>query len=189
MLAAGPLAGKSLVATHIDSWEVGSQNWTPKFREEFQKRRGYDPLPWLPCVTDSVRRKVNGKTTARSRTDFDSVEMANRFRWDFEQTISELLAENYSGRLAELAHEHGLRYSLEGYNLPFGDEFTYTARADEPMTEFWTRTKFGQNETIAKPGRWLRSRTFTATPLSARKRSLPATRKNGTDAGRHQGAR
>ena len=25
---AGPLAGRTLVATHIDSWEVGSQNWT-----------------------------------------------------------------------------------------------------------------------------------------------------------------
>ena len=46
---AGPLAGKSLVATHIDSWEVGWQNWTAKMREEFQRRRGYDPLPWLPC--------------------------------------------------------------------------------------------------------------------------------------------
>ena len=33
-----PLAGKgkTLVSTHIDSWETGSQNWTPRFREEFQ---------------------------------------------------------------------------------------------------------------------------------------------------------
>ena len=34
--------------------------------------------------------------------------------------------------------------------MPFGDEFTYTARADEPMTEFWTATKSGQNETWRK---------------------------------------
>ena len=26
----GPLAGKTLVSTHIDSWEVGVQNWTPR---------------------------------------------------------------------------------------------------------------------------------------------------------------
>ncbi|MBN2218017.1 MAG: hypothetical protein JW719_11640, partial [Pirellulales bacterium] len=31
----GPLAGKSLVGTHTDSWEVGCQNWTAKLREEF----------------------------------------------------------------------------------------------------------------------------------------------------------
>jgi hypothetical protein len=32
----GPAAGKTLVATHIDSWENGSQNWTTRMREEFQ---------------------------------------------------------------------------------------------------------------------------------------------------------
>ena len=142
LAAAGPLVGKSLVATHIDSWEVGSQNWTPKLREEFQKRRGYDPLLWLPCVMDSVREKVNNKSTTRFSHTLDSAKASGRFRWDFYQTIAELLAENYSGRLAELAHEHGLRYSLEGYRLPFGDQYLYTARADEPMTEFWTGNKF-----------------------------------------------
>ena len=126
------------MATHIDSWEVGSQNWTSKLREDFQKRRGYDPLPWLPCLTDSSREKVNGKTSTRYARNLDGAEMANRFRWDFAQTISELLAENYSGRLAKLAHEQGLRFTLEGY------EFTYTARADEPMTEFWTMGWFGK---------------------------------------------
>ena len=39
---------------HIDSWEVGSQNWTPRMREEFQKRRGYDLLPLLPTFTGRV---------------------------------------------------------------------------------------------------------------------------------------
>jgi len=41
----GPLAGETLVSTHIDSWEVGAQNWTGQFREEFRRRRGYDLLP------------------------------------------------------------------------------------------------------------------------------------------------
>ncbi|MCX6930443.1 MAG: glycosyl hydrolase, partial [Verrucomicrobia bacterium] len=45
---------KTLVSTHIDSWEVGSQNWTPGFREEFQRRRGYDPMPFFPVMTGQV---------------------------------------------------------------------------------------------------------------------------------------
>jgi len=146
----GPLAGKSLVATHIDSWEVGSQNWTPKFRAEFLKRRGYDPLPWLPCLMDTTRESVNGKATTIYHHHLDGAAAAGRFRWDFNQTVAELLAENYSGRLAEIAHEHGLRYSLEGYTLPFGDEFAYAARADEPMTEFWTGYKFNPGYTDAR---------------------------------------
>ena len=144
---AGPLAGKSLVATHIDSWEVGSQNWTPKLREEFKQRRGYDPLPWLPSLTDTVREKVGNKVTPRFSHIPDNPEATARFHWDFYQTIAELLAENYSGRMEKLAQAHGLRYSLEGYTLPFGDEYTYTARADEPMTEFWTGNKFSAGYT------------------------------------------
>ena len=70
--------------------------------------------------------------------DFDDAEKTKRFRWDFDQTISELLAQNYTGHLAKLAHEHGLRLTVEGYDLPFGDEGIYTAGVDEPMSEFWT---------------------------------------------------
>ncbi len=139
----GPLAGKVLVATHIDSWEVGSQNWTKTFREEFQKRRGYDPLPYLPCLTGKTEELVNGKKVAKPHWQIGGQEVADRFRWDFAQTGSELLAQNYSGRLAELAHQKGLRLTIEGYDLPFGDEATYTAAADEPMTEFWTPSKPG----------------------------------------------
>ena len=36
----GESATGGLVATHIDSWENGAQNWTAKMREEFKKRRG-----------------------------------------------------------------------------------------------------------------------------------------------------
>ena len=70
---------------------MGSQNWTPKFREEFQKRRGYDPLPYLPNVTDG---KITG---AEVHVSIGDPAVARRFRWDFDQTISELLAENYVG--------------------------------------------------------------------------------------------
>ncbi len=37
-----------------DSWEAGSQNWTDDMIAEFSKRRGYDPVPWLPVLTGRV---------------------------------------------------------------------------------------------------------------------------------------
>jgi hypothetical protein len=132
----GAMAGPTLSATHIDSWEVGSQNWTPELRQEFQKRRGYDPIPFLPDVLGG-RIQVGDSGTAK------------RFLWDFHQTISELLATNYAGALAKLAHEHKMRLSIEGYHLPFGDEATYTAQADEPMSEFWA-TGGNENEAMAR---------------------------------------
>lgn len=125
-----------LVATHVDSWEVGSQNWTRGFSEEFRKRRGYDLTKYLPLVAGNDPALVIG-----------SKDETARFRWDFSMTCSELLSENYIGALVELSHRNGLRFTLEGYNLPFGDEAEYTAPADEPMTEFWST---GGNENARK---------------------------------------
>ena len=117
----GPAAGKTLVTTHIDSWENGAQNWTSRMREEFRNRRGYDPFPFLPAVTGRV---------------VGSLEISERFLWDLRQTASELVVENYAGRMAELAHKNGLRLSIEAYGGPC-DDITYGGRADEPMGEFW----------------------------------------------------
>jgi hypothetical protein len=118
----GPLAGKTLVSTHIDSWETGSQNWTPRFRQEFQRRRGYDPLRFLPAMTGRV---------------VGSLEVSERFLWDVRQTVSDLLVENYAGRFRELAHKYGLRLSIEAYDGTPCDDMSYAGQADEPMAEFW----------------------------------------------------
>jgi hypothetical protein len=117
----GSAAGKTLVATHIDSWENGSQNWTGQMREEFRKRRGYDLLPFLPTLSGRV---------------VESLEVSERFLWDLRQTVSDLVVENYAGHMAKLAQQHGLRLSIEAYGGPC-DDMTYGGRADEPMCEFW----------------------------------------------------
>src|SRR5262249_20081244 len=94
--AVGPLAGRTLNNALIDSYEVGSQNWTPKFREEFRRRRGYDPLPFLPVVAGNI---------------VDSREVSERFLWDFRRTIADLFADNYYGYFAELCRRNGLKAS------------------------------------------------------------------------------
>lgn len=117
------LGTKSLKMAHIDSWEVGSQNWTPLFREEFQKRHGYDLLPYLPTLTG---RPV------------DSGERSERFLWDLRRTIGDLLIENYAAHMKELCHQHGMTLSLEAYGSGPLDEPAYGGQADVPMGEFWT---------------------------------------------------
>ena len=124
-----PLAGrgKVLVSTHIDSWEVGSQNWTPRMREEFQSRRGYDLWKFLPAFTGRV---------------IDSAEVTERFLYDLRQTVSDLIVQNYAGEIRRLANRDGLRLSIEAYDGAPVDEMTYGGQADEPMAEFWSWDKF-----------------------------------------------
>jgi hypothetical protein len=119
---AGPLAGKVFNNVLVDSYEVGCQNWTPKFPEEFRKRRGYDLTPFLPVLAGYV---------------VEGIEISERFLWDFRRTIADLFAENYYGYFAELCRKHGLLFSTEPYgNGPFED-LVCGGRADIPMGEFW----------------------------------------------------
>jgi len=119
----GPLAGKAFAATHVDSWEVGAQNWTPKMREEFKRLRGYDMTPFMPVLTGRI---------------VDSPEISERFLRDVRQTVSDLLVVNYIGHLKELANKDGLRLSMESYSTPAND-LDVGNYIDEPISEFWTQ--------------------------------------------------
>ena len=117
---------KALVGVHIDSWENGAQNWTPRMREEFRQRRGYDLLPFLPAFAGRI---------------VGSTEVTERFLWDLRQTVSDLLIENYAGTFRELARKNGLRLTIEAYGEP-ADDMAYAGQCDEPMGEFWAWKKF-----------------------------------------------
>ena len=107
---------------HIDSWEMGAQNWTGAFREEFLKRCGYDLLPFLPAVTG---RPVK------------DMETSERFLWDLRQTANELVLENHALRLKELGRRDGFRLSIEPYDMTPCADMTLGSAADVPMGEFW----------------------------------------------------
>jgi hypothetical protein len=118
----GPLAGKTLDSSLVDSYEVGGQNWTENFREEFQKRRGYDMTKFLPAFTGRI---------------VDNPAVSERFLWDVRRTIADLFAENYYGHFAELCREHGLMNAVEPYEGPF-ESLQCGAPADVVMGEFWS---------------------------------------------------
>jgi hypothetical protein len=155
---AGPLAGKSLKDALIDSYEVGGQNWTPKFREEFRRRRGYDLLAFLPVFTGRV---------------VDSPAVTDRFLWDVRRTIADLFAENYYGHFAELCRKRGLLASIEPYTGPF-ESLQCGAPADIVMGEFWSGSQGNRSVKIASSVAHIYGKTlvgaesFTARPETGR---------------------
>lgn len=123
---AGPLTGATFKYTHIDSWEIGVPTWTHEFVAEFRRRKGYDPITYLPALA--------GKTT-------DTPELAKRFMWDYRRTVADLIAENYYGRLGELSAHYGLGMHPESggpYYDQFIDALQVLGISDVPMAEFWS---------------------------------------------------
>lgn len=119
-------AGNSLKYLHTDSWEMGVVNWTQNFREEFKKRRGYDPLVYLPVMSDNI---VGNR------------EESNRFLFDLRRTVGDLIAENHYEHFAELCHKNGLLMHPESggpHAAPIDGLYTMSFN-DELMGEYWAR--------------------------------------------------
>jgi hypothetical protein len=127
LLDAGkPYLRKSLVNLATDSWELGGTNWTGRFRTEFTKRRGYDPLAYLPIVSGRI---INDRATSE------------RFLNDFRRTIGDLITDHYD-HFAERAKEYGLGIECESggpHGAPMDALETFRSSA-VPQTEYWAQS-------------------------------------------------
>ena len=122
----GPLAGKVATGFNnilVDSYEVGSQNWTQRMEAEFERRRGYSLRPFMPAFAGYV---------------LGDVPTTERFLEDFRRVVADLFAENYAGALARKCHEYGLLCSVEPYGNCPADNLQYGQHCDIPMGEFWS---------------------------------------------------
>ena len=108
---------------HMDSWEMGAQNWTGQFREEFTKRRGYDPLPFYPVYNGTI---------------VESESISERFLWDLRQTSQELALQNHAGYVKRYANKNGMGLSIEPYDMNPNSDLELGSIADVPMAEFWS---------------------------------------------------
>ncbi len=125
---------KSLKYLYLDSWEVRIANWTPGFLKEFQSRRGYDMIPYLPVLAGRI---------------VENREISNRFLHDYRKTIGDCIADNYYGEFKKLANQHGFEFRAEMSTTPIPvDMLKCLGRTDVPVAEFWAETdsKKGRNK-------------------------------------------
>jgi hypothetical protein len=130
------LAGKVLHVLHVDSWEAGSQNWSPEFAAGFRKQRGYDLLPYIATLTG---------------VPVTSADVSERVLLDVRRTINDLMQTGFFQTLATLAHQHGCLFSAEPANPTFpADGLEHIAALDWPMGEFWLDTPRNDKPTDIK---------------------------------------
>lgn len=162
----------------LDSYEAGDPNWTPRMREEFTARRGYDPLEFLPIL--------GGYTNL-----YTAAEVV-RFRADFDRTVKDLYRDVLFKRMSARIHAEGLEFSNEPYLGPF-DSSEVAPFIDRIMTEFWYNPKGAQLyrpfhrefNTYSAPGgrrhNVVEAEAFTGRPGDCEWTEMPANLKPGAD--------
>jgi len=118
-----------------DSWEAGAQNWTANLPAEFQKRRGYNIIPWLPVITGQVVK---------------SAEASEQFLFDFRKTLSDMVSEYHYDGLTNILAARGMkRYSEshESGRAMIADGMEVKRTSAVPMSALWTPNLFiNQND-------------------------------------------
>lgn len=124
LVAAKPYHSLKYLAT--DSWELGGINWTDNFREEFRKRRGYDPIEYLPIIAGRI---------------LDNASTSTRFLTDLRRTVGDLVVSNHYDLLAAYAAEFGLGVQSEsgGPHVAPLDALETFRHSAVPQTEFWSQ--------------------------------------------------
>ncbi len=146
-------------AVFSDSLEVFATDWTTNFLAEFERRRGYSLLPYLPEL-------VNGQG-----------EQAAELRHDWGLTLTELANENYLTQVNDWAKQHGALFRSQNYGYPpVSLSSNRLVALPEGEGSLWNRFSFARWATSAGHlyGRpvisgevwtWLHSPAFRATPL------------------------
>lgn len=122
----GHLGARGLQYMVLDSYEAGHMTWTARLPQEFERRRGYAILPWLPVLTGRI---VNSR------------EQSEQFLWDFRKTIGEMIAENHYDVIGEELHKRGMRRYTESHEnkrIYLADGMDVKRHADVPMAAMWT---------------------------------------------------
>ena len=130
--AAKPYHSLRYLAT--DSWELGGTNWTADFRQQFQKLRGYDPVPWLPVVAGRI---VGDRA------------QSTRFLTDLRRTVADLVVSEHYDVFAEKAQEHGMGVQAESggpHGAPLDGLETFRHSA-VPQSEFWSQNPHRKYDT------------------------------------------
>jgi hypothetical protein len=101
-----------------DSYEVYGADWTEQIFDEYEQRRGYPLEPWLKELTDLK----------------DSSDMARRIRYDYRQTISDMLLENFARNWTAWSHNKKIFTRFQAHGSP-GNLLDLYAASDIPECE------------------------------------------------------
>ncbi len=120
----------SMRVMFADSIEIDNQtDWTDSFVAEFRKRRGYDPIPYLPVL--------KGKC-------FADPQINSRFQHDYQKTVGDLWVDGHYRASKEFLNTYGMQLVAEGGHggYPRVEPLKAMGVDDIPRGEFWNGSQF-----------------------------------------------
>jgi hypothetical protein len=188
----GEYFGNTFTYIWVDSYEAGIQNWTERFRDEFVRIKGYDPVPWIALHQYLSHDTADGKPPVIGPwfiKDFPFNSAVKRkdiavFVRDYKDVIRHLCMECWqTGK--EMLHQYGLQFWWEPYWGPF-DINEGTVLADVPISEFWTHEHVMRNTNMTKAAaragkRLLPTEALTGRPRYSNYTEDPAFMKHATN--------
>ena len=185
----GEYFGNTFIYIWVDSYEAGYQNWTPHFREEFIRIKGYDPVPWIALYQYEHKKDLDHRFTAWSSPKFTSnIPQFQIFIKDYDQVVNRLYTDNGWQVAKEMLHKNNLKLYWEPYEGPFS---TYEGAmlADIPVGEFWSSDKMVRGSTqilraaVDFNKRIIAAEAVTGSPIFSRYDEDPAFLKHTVDGG------
>lgn len=124
----GMIGKRGITELLVDSYEAWWQTWTPAMMQEFERRRGYSLLPWMPVLSGEI---------------IDGAEASEKFLFDWRRTIGDLYYENYA-QVKDIAAGYGISTicleSQENGRVLVADGMDLKRHATVPMAACWTIT-------------------------------------------------
>lgn len=131
-----------------DSMELEGSNWTTDMAEEFQRRRGYDIMPYLPFTmykTGRLGAITDYDYGAKLSPEMD--EMISRMRYDFDLTRAEMLRDRFNKTYIQWCKDLGVLSRAQTYGrgfFPLDTSIGYDIPEGESWTTNWLKHKLGE---------------------------------------------
>ncbi|MGA0559238.1 glycosyl hydrolase [Larkinella sp. VNQ87] len=133
----GDFSQSALKNLYLASYEAKEFTWTPTLPAAFHQLHGYDLYKFLPAVFNK---------------DWYQPNLAERFQFDFDKTLSELMINNHYRKSKEICNAHGLQIISESggpghlHHIPV-ETLKALGALDVPRGEYWyNRTFFLEND-------------------------------------------
>ena len=138
----GPLSSR-IRSFFCDSLELEGANWCEDMQPEFQKRKGYDLLPWLPFLLYKIAAMGNTFVFDYGvEYGAEFKDKIQRVRYDFEFVKAELLRERFFNSFVSWCKENKVQSRVQAYGrgyFPLEGSFD----VDIPECESWIRPGLG----------------------------------------------